>query len=555
MKNLLKNLKENIKYFYFCFIIHAFPFIFIIINNYFKNHVDIIYESTKAIKALFNFELVFLIIYLILYFLKTKYIHKILVFILGIILILNSIDLFLYLNFSSQLTPELINIFFETNKNEATEFIFTFVNSKAIIILYYIILSVCSLKFFKNLGFIKLFLASILSVFLIINVVDIPGNLTLRKKHVIKNIHHSFSRYFKEAKDLKEFLNNFEKYTAHITATNNEEKATYILIIGESFTKYHSSLYGYPRNTNPYMKNLQDHGELFTFNDIVSPHHFTRDTLKKLVSTYSHESKKGFEGSMNIIDIMKKAGFKTYWISNQEDFAFRGASLSAVIHRADVVNFTQELYLVDKEEKIHDEKILPFFKNAIEDKSAKKKFIVVHLFGSHPTYKMRYPNKFNTFPLDSTEKFFSKYQNLHKEDVNHYDNSLVYNDSVIIKSIIEDNDLKNKNSFILYLSDHGQDVHDDMDTTSSPPPIHTLRGVEIPMIFWSSYIYNEAHKENIKNVKLSLDKSYSSEDIIYTLIDLANVNYSEQEPTKSIINKNFIEKDRVISSDGIIYKK
>ena len=34
---------------------------------------------------------------------------------------------------------------------------------------------------------------------------------------------------------------------------------------------------------------------------------------------------------------MKKAGFKTYWISNQEDFAFRGAGLSAVIHRADVV--------------------------------------------------------------------------------------------------------------------------------------------------------------------------------------------------------------------------
>ena len=303
------------------------------------------------------------------------------------------------------------------------------------------------------------------------------------------------------------------------------------------------------------MKSLKNKGELLAFNDVVSPHHFTRETLKKLVTTYSHNNEVPFEKSMNIIDIMKKAGFKTYWISNQEDFDFRGAGLSSVIHRADVVNFTQELYLADKEEKNYDKYILPFFKNAIADKSTNKKFIVIHLFGSHPGYKYRYPNNYLTFPLDSTEKFFNKNQILHKEDINHYDNSLVYNDSVIIKSIIEDNNLRNLNSFILYLSDHGQDVRDELDTTSSPPPINTLRGVEIPMIFWSSPIYNNLHKENIINIKSSLNKPYCSEDTIYTLIDLANIKYSEQQSQKSIINKNFIPKERIISSDGTIYKK
>ena len=130
MKKLFQNLKSDVKYFYFCFIIHAFPFIFIILNNHFKNHVSIFHDGAKAVKALFNFELIFLGIYLILYFFKIKYIHKILLFLLGVILLFNSIDLFLYLNFSSQLTPELINIFFETNKNEAAEFIITFFNDK-----------------------------------------------------------------------------------------------------------------------------------------------------------------------------------------------------------------------------------------------------------------------------------------------------------------------------------------------------------------------------------------------------------------------------------------
>lgn len=555
MNKLLSNLKKDIRYFYLCFIIHAFPFIFIVLNNNIKNNIDITDDLIKAIKALFNFELIFLAIYLILYFLKIKYIHKILLFFLGIILFLNSIDLFLYLNFSSQLTPELINIFFETNKNEATEFIVTFFNKSLFIILFYYLISILPFKFYEKIGSIKSLLITFLGIFIIINTFNIAGNRTLRKKHVIKNIHHSFSRYYKEANDLKNFMKNFEKYTAHITAENIEEEATYILIIGESFTKYHSSLYAYPRNTNPYMKSLKDKGELFVFDDIVSSHHFTRETLKKLVTTYSHDSKEKFEQSMNIVDIMKKAGFKTYWISNQEDFAFRGAGLSSVIHRADVVNFTQEQYLSDKEEKNYDEKLLPLFKNAINDKTAKKKFIVVHLFGSHPNYKNRYPNDYITFPLDSTEDFFNENQTLHREDVNHYDNSLVYNDSVIIKSIIEDNDLRKLNSFILYLSDHGQDVRDERNITSSLPPINTLRGVEIPMIFWSSPLYNKLHKENINNVKSSLNRPYSSEDVIYSLIDLANINYSEHKPEKSIINENFTPKERIVHSDGIIYKK
>lgn len=75
------------------------------------------------------------------------------------------------------------------------------------------------------------------------------------------------------------------------------------------------------------------------------------------------------------------------------------------------------------------------------------------------------------------------------------------------------------------------------------------------MIFWSSPLYNDYHKENINNIKSSLNNPYCSEDIIYSLIDLANIKYSEHHSEKSIINKNFTPKERTISSDGIIYKK
>lgn len=556
---MFKTLKNNLKFdkdlFYLFLYVHSFPLIFIIFNNYVKNNINPFDDLEKTFIANFNFFIVFFILYLVLKkVFKNKY-KLILNTFLIIILFLNAIDIFLYANFSVQLTPELLNIFFETNQNEAKEFLIAFFNIKLVLPLGYIIFGFLWIKSFTKFKFLKLTLLLFIFSLFSIKYLDISGNERIRKKHVIKNIYFSFSRYFKEANDLKIFLNNFEENTKHINVTSlDQNDATYIFIIGESFTKYHSSLYGYPRNTNPYMKSLAAKGELFTFTDVVSPHHFTRETLKKLVSTFSHDSETPFEQSMNIIDIMKKAGFKTYWISNQEDFAYRGAGLSAIAHRADSTKYTENNFIEDKHTKIYDEYILPLLEEAINDKTTNKKFIVIHLFGSHAVYEARYPKQFITFDIDSTADFFNQKQLKHKEIVNHYDNSLVYND-FIIKSIIENSKLHDKNSFILYLSDHGQAIYEDINEATSPIPTKTLRSVEIPLIFWSSDLYRKTHPEIFSNVKASLNNSVASEDIIYTLVDLCNLKYSQHNPEKSVINPLFKPKQRVISSEGHIYEK
>ena len=554
-KTIKKNLKLDKDLFYLFFYVHAFPLFFIIFNNYIKNNISPFEDLQKTFIAIFNFFIAFLILYLLFKIIfKTKY-KVILNTLLIIVLFLNAIDIFLYSNFSMQLTPELLNIFFETNQNEAKEFLIAFFNPKLILPVGYIVLGFLWIKSFSKFKFLKLSLLIIIFSIFSIKFLDISGNERIRKKHIVKNIYFSFSRYFKEAKDLQLFLNNFENNTKNITVESLDgNDATYILIIGESFTKYHSSLYGYPRNTNPYMKSLADKQELYTFTDIVSPHHFTRETLKKLVTTYSHNSEVPFEKSMNIIDIMKKAGFKTYWISNQEDFAYRGAGLSAIAHRADSIKYTENNFSEDKNVKIYDEYVLPLLDEAINDKSTNKKFIVIHLFGSHAVYKSRYPKEFITFDIDSTADFFNQKQLENKEIVNHYDNSLIYND-FIIKSIIENSKLHDKNSFILYLSDHGQAVYEDINESTSPIPTKTLRSVEIPLIFWSSNLYRKNHPEIFKNLKNSLNRPYGSEDIIYTLIDLCNLNYSQHKPERSVINPQFKPKQRMISSEGHIYEE
>ena len=548
-----KNLKKDLDLFYLFIYVHFFHLLFITFNNFFKNNIELLPSLEKITTTFFSFSIIFILLYFSLKLILKKSYRKIIIFLLYFILFLNSVDLFLYINFSVQLTPELLYIFFETNQNEAKEFIQSFLNIKFLVVLYYFIFGLFFINLIKKFNLFKLLFSFITISLIFIFTLNINGNNTLRKKHILKNIYHSYSRYSKEMKDLNHFLNNFENLTKNLKViSKDKEAATYIFIIGESFTKYHSSIYGYPRETNPYMNSLKNKGELNIFTDVVSPHHFTRESLKKLVTTYAYDSNKSFENSINIIDIMKKAGFKTYWISNQENFAFRGAGLSAIANRANSTAFTEEYFVQDRGEKIHDSYILPLLKQAIDDTSTTKKFIIIHLFGSHVSYQSRYPKEFLTFSLDETPSFFNELQKKNKEIVNHYDNSLVYND-YIIKSIIENSKLEDINSFILYLSDHGQTLFEDIDGFASPIPSKTLRSVEIPLIFWASQEYRKLHPQIIKNINSSLDKPYSSEDIIYTLIELSNLEYSEHIPEKSIINPSFLPKKRIISSDGEIY--
>ncbi|MEG1450093.1 MAG: phosphoethanolamine transferase [Cetobacterium sp.] len=464
----------------------------------------------------------------------------------------NSLDMLVYLNFGTQISPEMMNIFFESNLNEAKEFTNSYLNKKILLLIPYYIIGGLLLIKIKTKIFIKMLALTFATIILAINILKIEGSTYFRKTYIYKNISRSYSRYKKSAEETKKLMENFEERFKDIKVKDEMEEATYVMVIGESFSKHHSSLYGYKRDTNPNLLNRKKNGEIVIFDDVVSPHHYTRDTLLKLVSDYSHESEKSFGESMNIIDLFKKAGYKTYWLSNQEDFAYNQAGLSSVANRADEVVFTEKS-LSDTKVKLYDEYLIPHVKKALED-DVKKKFIVIHLFGSHLGYANRYPKEFSYFEKDSYEEYFSELQKKNKGIVNEYHNSLRYND-YLINNIIDMTDKSSKNSYLLYLSDHGQIVYDDnTDFVGNSLPTVNKKAVEIPLIVWMSQEYREKNKENVENFELNAKKRYSSEDIFYSIVDLSRLNYSEQIQEKSIFSEKLVEKDRRISSEGLIYE-
>ena len=122
--------------------------------------------------------------------------------------------------------------------------------------------------------------------------------------------------YQKRKKIYKELEN---KMNSNVTITKNDSNIEDIVfIIGESTTRNHMGLYNYSKNTNPLLKKLELQGNLFAFNDVISPHGYTMASLQKVLTFYDLESQKPWYKYNNIIDVMRAANYNTYWFSNQD---------------------------------------------------------------------------------------------------------------------------------------------------------------------------------------------------------------------------------------------
>ena len=235
-------------------------------------------------------------------------------------------------------------------------------------------------------------------------------------------------------KNIKETLKELRNFNLKDQLTDlNKEESIYVMVIGESGSKYHSSLYGYFRETNPNLKKLKEKNELFVFDDVISPHGTTRESLQKVLTLKDSKNNYKFYESPSILDLFKEAGFKTYWISNQESYGSIGNVVAALASKADYIEYTEISRALDSRKfKKYDEALLPIFDKILKEKNDRK-FIVIHLMGNHIQYKERVPEKFKKFT--NMNNNFNEWQKNKIKTVNDYDNSILYVDYIVSEVI------------------------------------------------------------------------------------------------------------------------
>ena len=75
-----------------------------------------------------------------------------------------------------------------------------------------------------------------------------------------------------------------EVLASHISRSAEADSVNVVVIIGESFIKRHSNIYGYPLLTNPRLTAERDSGRLAVFTDYVSPSNLTSTSLRNLLA-------------------------------------------------------------------------------------------------------------------------------------------------------------------------------------------------------------------------------------------------------------------------------
>ncbi len=356
--------------------------------------------------------------------------------------------------------------------------------------------------------------ATIITILLVI----VHLNPSLRRSNPLVYFPYYYTKWQSGVKQSQELFNSVNKNIKSSTLSSmhyigKENKKTLVWVIGESDTKYNWSLYGYGRNTTPKLSSIKN--ELLIFKNITAAAPATITAFEKMLTPATIQKPNEWQKQPDILLMAKKAGYKVYWISNHSSDNY--GEMNLFVSRANNVVLTNKGD--SRSEGSYDETILLPFKEAIKD-NYDKKFIIVHLLGSHPAYNFRYPKSYDKFTYIFNDKTINDLKTKGREDWalvfrNLYDNSILYSDHIryqLINILKQSKDAKN--SVLLYHPDHGQDVcHNDNFSG------HNHKANEqwdIPMIFWSPKI--SQIDKNITNSKYQLD------NVDNTILGLLEIN-------------------------------
>ena len=524
--NNIRNLIANFLY----------PFLIVLIVGWFL--IPFLKEYLKEVIA---FSFLTSICFCLCILIHNNNFRRVVVVLLTLLLsILAFIKLSFYYQYGVKLSASALFVIFETNTTESAEFLKYYINRFSLVLAIILFVPwilfnwIFPMKFESDLNRI---IRSKLLVFGSAIWIGIAVFI-IHKKFSDQNILYTGITSYSEYQKTKAILKNAlaKKSSNFITVKPSlNEAQTYIVIIGESTSNWHMQLYGYNRETNPLLTEIKD--ELIIFEDVITPNVHTIVALDKILtlSNYVEPNKKE---NASIVQLANQAGFTTYWLSNQRPVGFHESMSTIIANPADQKYF---MATDNYTNTIYDEILLPQL-DIILKQPELKKVIFIHLIGTHSDYKKRYPEKYQRFTGMNSR---SKIQTAASEKiVNEYDNAVLYND-FIVRRIIEAARREEKISYVLYFSDHGDDVYDTMDIMGHNEYHGTKPMYEVPFIVWLSKEYKE-NRPKLRNLNSYSHRKYNLEDFIHSFSDLSLIEFNLYDASRSIFSVDFQNRKRWI---------
>lgn len=494
------------------------------------------------------------------------------------------VNVYLRFRLSSNISPNVLQLALETNIQEATEFMDNYVWNTSTLWLLGLLLVTVMVIFFaerKRFDFVEIYYLKwqwklLLPIVIILggsvsfyaftymfkckNVIELEQWIGIHRAKAMDNCSNIIYSFF----DI--YLCNIEVTTAvestnmalktH-TICNVKDSLNVVLVVGESYIKWHASLYGYTQNTTPYMQEEYENGNLFVFQDVVSPYNLTSKTLRNVFSTNCNTLGESWSDYPFFSTLFRRAGYEVTFWDNQYDPVSREGfdfSLNSYLHNRTISAMTYSATNHQKQE-LDGELIDDFIDNDKSDKGHLF-FSMFHLMGQHVAYYNRFPHggRFDYFNADSIQRSDSYINQEKRQLIADYDNATRYNDYVLF-SVLQH--YRKKNSVVVYFSDHGEEVYDYQDfwgrNWKEPPSYDLLRyQFEVPFIIWCSDTYIKKNPDVIKQLKRAVSKPFMLDNVCHLLFHLGQIQTPYYHYERDILDERYVCPPRIVNDKYLV---
>ncbi len=505
------------------------------------------------------------------------------------------VDVFCYVKFESTLTPTMLLLVGETNSREAGEFFNSYVTLDTfmsllgwVIVIALVHLFVTCSKYIsykknavkiyldiikdvikRNVDKIQPVLGVVVIWFFVDGYIQCTQNkvatFKLMSGNSIGDVEHTLTEKDHAVLYLPIYRLIFSEYANHLAAKQvvklieakdrvKVDSCSYrskniILIIGESYNKYHSQLYGYDKKTTPRQMALAKSGRLVPYDDVVAPWNLTSYVFKNVLSMHAVGEPGEWCDKPLFPELFRKAGYHVTFITNQ----FLPQAKEAVY------DFSGGFFINNPElskaqfdtrnTSLHkfDDGVLDDFKQ-LRKFDGKQNLLIFHLMGQHVNYKQRYPSDRNVFKPEDYNR--PKLSNREKSILADYDNAVLYNDSIVNEIVRK---FENTDAIVIYMPDHGEecfnnDFHFYGRLHSSDIDARLAREeFEIPFWIWCSHKYVIRHTEIFNEIVKARHRPFMTDNISQMLLYLAGIHCPEYKSTSNILSPDFdVNRPRIL---------
>jgi len=419
----------------------------------------------------------------------------------GILLFLPLAELVHFVLYGSIVTEGAVYAMLATDVQEAAEYIGSYVGYPAAVAIVLGILLPLAVFYFlfrrKEADREPLHIAAIV---LAVLVSLLTGTVYLGKTDLIRKIltvakFRSDNSVFLEGRNERFARFRLDEGSELMT---NRISGTVIVVIGESASRDYMQVYSpdfaYP--DTPWLSSVRNDGSFVMFEHAYACYNQTEVALKNVLTEASQYNGLSFGSSLSIIDVARKAGFKTYWFTNQN---------YTDLHSAPVTMIAQTAHQLARPQVRYDHEMLKLLEESARDRE-RNRLIVIHMMGSHAEYSRRYPEDYNIFRDGGKTA--------------EYANTIAYGDE-FLRKVFSLARQKMNLQLMVYFSDHGENIE-----KGHHPSIRSFDTLRIPLVVYASPEYQKAYPEKFAMLRTHRGEYFTNDMFFNTLSGLIGA-YSE----------------------------